>query len=171
MVESEIIAYVQIIKGKISSDMDKLSKLLCDHYNDRLSDKVSSIRYEDSFCPPDPLVDEIIGELKTNFEEFTGERIYNTSYWGHIHEKNMSTNTHNHKGSYVSAVVYAQTPQNCGQIVFLPKLNPYEDSTYKTSYVAEKGTYLMFPSYLDHFVTRNNSNDLRISMSLNFNKL
>ena len=82
----------------------------------------------------------------------------------------MSTNTHNHKGSYVSAVVYAQTPVNCGQIVFLPKLNPYEDSTYKTSYVAEKGTYLMFPSYLDHFVTRNNSNDIRISMSLNFNK-
>ena len=115
--------------------------------------------------------DEIVDELKTNFEEFTGERIYNTSYWGHIHEKNMSTNTHNHKGSYVSAVVYAQTPENCGQIVFLPKLNPYEDSTYKTSYVAEKGTYLMFPSYLDHFVTRNNSNDVRISMSLNFDKL
>ena len=156
MVESDIIAYVQIIKGKISSDMDKLSKLLWDHYNDRLSDKVSSIRYEDSFYPPNPLVDEIIDEMKTNFEEFTGESIYNTSYWGHIHEKNMSTNTHNHKGSYVSAVVYAQTPVNCGQIVFLPKLNPYEDSTYKTNYVAEKGTYFMFPSYLDHFVIRNN---------------
>ena len=171
MIETDIIAYVQIIKGKISSDMDKLSKLLLDNYDDRLSDKVSSIRYEDSFCPSDPIVDEIINEIQTNFEDLTGEKIYNTSYWGHIHEKNMSTNTHNHKGSYVSAVVYAQTPENCGQIVFLPKLNPYENSTYKTSYVAEKGTYLMFPSYLDHFVTRNNSNDIRISMSLNFNKL
>ena len=171
MIETDIIAYVQIIKGKISSDMDKLSKLLWDNYDDRLSDKVSSIRYEDSFCPSDPIVDEIVNEMQTNFEEVTGEKIYNTSYWGHIHEKNMSTNTHNHKGSYVSAVVYAQTPENCGQIVFLPKLNPYESSTYKRSYVAEKGTYLMFPSYLDHFVTRNNSNDLRISMSLNFDKL
>ena len=28
MIETDIIAYVQIIKGKISSDMDKLSKLL-----------------------------------------------------------------------------------------------------------------------------------------------
>ena len=69
MLESEIIAYVQIIKGKISSDMDKLSKLLWDHYNDRLSDKVSSIRYEDSFCPPDPLVDEIIDEFEEEDDE------------------------------------------------------------------------------------------------------
>ena len=171
MVETDIIAYIQIIKGKVSADMDKLSKLLWDNYDKKLSKTVSSIRYEDSYCPSDPIVDEIIDEMQDNFLEITGERICNTSYWGHIHEKNMSTNTHNHKGSYVSAVVYAQTPKNCGEIVFLPKLNPYESSTYKTSYVAEKGTYLMFPSYLDHFVTRNNSNDIRISMSLNFDKL
>ena len=43
MIETDIIAYIQIIKGKISSDMDKLSKLLWDNYDDRLSDKVSSI--------------------------------------------------------------------------------------------------------------------------------
>ena len=170
MIETDIIAYIQIIKGKINADMDKLSKLLWDNYHNRLSDNVSSIRYEDSFCPADPLIDEIIDEIQTNFEKVTGEKIYNTSYWGHIHEKNMSTNTHNHKGSYVSAVVYAQTPKDCGQIVFLPKLNPYENSTYKSKYVAKKGTYFMFPSFLDHFVTRNNSDDIRMSLSLNFNK-
>ena len=28
MIETDIIAYIQIIKGKINADMDKLSKLL-----------------------------------------------------------------------------------------------------------------------------------------------
>ena len=85
MIETDIIAYIQIIKGKINADMDKLSKLLWDNYHNRLSDNVSSIRYEDSFCPADPLIDEIIDEIQTNFEKVTGERIYYTSYWGHIH--------------------------------------------------------------------------------------
>ena len=31
MIETDIIAYIQIIKGKISADMDKLSKLLWDN--------------------------------------------------------------------------------------------------------------------------------------------
>ena len=43
-------------------------------------------------------------------------------------------------------------------------------NSYKSKYVAKKGTYFMFPSYLDHFVTRNNSDDIRMSLSLNFNK-
>ena len=76
MIETDIIAYIQIIKGKISSDMDKLSILFWDNFDDRLSDIVSSIRYEDSFCPSDPIVDEIINEIQTNFEEVTGEKIY-----------------------------------------------------------------------------------------------
>ena len=35
MIETDIIAYIQIIKGKINADMDKLSKLLWDNYHNR----------------------------------------------------------------------------------------------------------------------------------------
>ena len=34
----------------------------------------------------------------------------------------------------------------------------------------KKGRYYMFPSYLDHFVTRNNSEEKRISISFNFER-
>ena len=37
--------------------------------------------------------------------------------------------------------------------------------------INKKGTYFMFPSYLDHFVTRNMSEEKRISLSFNFKKL
>ena len=170
MIETDVIAYIQIIKGKISADMDKLSKLLWDNYDKKLSKTVSSIRYEDSYCPSDPIVDEIIVEMQDNFQEITGERICNTSYWGHIHEKNMSTNMHNHNTTYVSSVVYVEVPEGSGSIVFRPRFNQYDNSAYSSRFAPERGVYYIFPGYLDHFVTRNLSDRFRVSLSINFKK-
>ena len=104
-------------------------------------------------------------------EEHLDSEPFLGNMWANVNPPGGFNRAHLHPNCVWSGVYYVKTPKNCGEIVFLPKLNPYESSTYKTSYVAEKGTYLMFPSYFDHFVTRNNSNDIRISMSLNFDKL
>ena len=82
----------------------------------------------------------------------------------------MSTNLHNHTNVYVSAVVYVKVPQGSGSLVFRPKLNQYNNSAYSCKFEPEKGVYYMFPGYLDHFVTRNKSDEFRISLSLNFKK-
>ena len=66
-------------------------------------------------------VDTIIEEMKTDFFAATQEKIEVTNFWGHIHEKNMSTTLHNHDKAYVSAVVYLKIPEGSGKIVFIPR--------------------------------------------------
>ena len=62
----------------------------------------------------------------------------------------------------MSWVYYVSTPERCGELVFhlhdlLPPgvIKPVE------------GMLVMFPSYLDHKVTKNLSRDIRISISGN----
>ena len=86
-VEVDTLAKIELIKGRSYADMDALAKILIDNYGNKKNDKVMSTRYEDSVCPPNPIVDEVIEEMKGDFEAVTKEKIINTEYWGHIHEK------------------------------------------------------------------------------------
>ena len=164
------LARIDLLKGRTNTDLDSLSKILIDNYGNRLSNSIDDTSFEDSVCPPNQFVDEIITEMITDFKAATGEDIVIANYWGHIHEKNMSTTLHNHFDSYVSAVCYVNVPVGSGSIVFRPRLNQYDNSAYASKFEPERGVYYMFPSYLDHFVTRNLSEDLRVSISFNFNK-
>ena len=164
------IAKIDVLKGTVDSDLDSLSKILLDNYHNKFECEVDSTYFEDSICPPNHVVDNIIEQLKIDFYAVTKEKISPLNYWGHIHEKNMSTNMHNHNDTYVSAVVYVEVPEGSGSIVFRPKLNQYDNSAYSSKFSPERGVYYMFPGYLDHFVTRNMSDQLRISLSINFKR-
>ena len=164
------IAKIDIMKGMVDVDLNSLSKILLDNYHNKFECEVESTYFEDSICPPNDIVDDIIEQIQIDFNAATGEKITPLNYWGHIHEKNMSTNMHNHNDTYVSAVVYVEVPEGSGSIVFRPRLNQYDNSAYSSKFQPERGVYYIFPGYLDHFVTRNMSNELRISLSINFKK-
>ena len=164
------IAKIDIMKGMVDADLNSLSKILLDNYHNKFECEVESTYFEDSICPPNDIVDDIIEQIQIDFNAATGEKITPLNYWGHIHEKNMSTNMHNHNDTYVSAVVYVEVPEGSGGIVFRPRLNQYDNSAYSSKFQPERGVYYIFPGYLDHFVTRNMSNELRISLSINFKK-
>jgi len=169
-VEAHTISKVDIIKAKITQNLDPLEKLLLDNYSNKWSDNSTDTRNEDSYCPPSPIVDDIIEEMVSVFQQVTKEEIVAKQYWGHIHEKNMSTREHNHLNYYASAVLYVSVPEGSGDLVFRPKLNHRYHGWGATTIKPEKGFYYMFPSYLDHYVTRNQSNSNRISFSINFDK-
>ena len=169
-VELITIAKIDIMKGMVNVDLDSLSKILLDNYDNKFDCEIESTYFEDSICPPNEIVDDIIQQIQIDFNAATGEKITPLNYWGHIHEKNMSTNMHNHNDTYVSAVVYVDVPEGSGSIVFRPKLNQYDNSAYSSKFNPEKGVYYVFPGYLDHFVTRNMSDQLRISLSINFKR-
>ena len=57
-----------------------------------------------------------------------------------------------------------------GKLIFRPRLNQYDNSAYSSKLDPERGVYYVFPGYLDHFVTRNMSDQLRVSLSINFKK-
>ena len=90
------IAKIDVLKGTVDSDLDSLSKILLDNYHNKFECEVDSTYFEDSICPPNRVVDEIIEQLRIDFYAATKENISPLNYWGHIHEKNMSTNMHNH---------------------------------------------------------------------------
>ena len=109
------IARIDLLKGKTNINLDSLSQILLDNYATKFDKKDLSFYYEDSYCPPNDYVDTIIEEMKTDFFAATQEKIEVTNYWGHIHEKNMSTTLHNHDKAYVSAVVYLKIPKGSGK--------------------------------------------------------
>ena len=170
-VEFETIIQVDVVKGKIFADIDSILEIILDNSNRKLSNALLSSRNEDTLCPENEFVDEVIAEMKADFKSATGQDIECIGYWGHIHEHNMSTNTHNHGNAYVSAVLYLSVPEGSGSLVFVPRLNQYDNSMYKSSISPEKGSYYMFPGYLDHYVTRNASQEKRVSISFNFKKI
>ena len=165
------LARIDLLKGKSDADLDSLSKILRDNYKNRLLDDVTTSSYEDSYCPSNDIVDGIIREMKNDFYAATEEEIEVENFWGHIHEKNMSTNCHNHTTSYVSAVLYVEVPEGSGKLVFRPRINQYDNSAYISKFNPERGVFYMFPSHVDHYVSRNLSDDMRISISFNFRKL
>jgi len=165
------LARIDLLKGKSDADLDSLSKILRDNYKSRLLDDVTTSSYEDSYCPPNEIVDGVIREMKNDFYAATKEEIEVENFWGHIHEKNMSTNCHNHTTSYVSAVLYVEVPEGSGKLVFRPRINQYDNSAYISKFNPEKGVFYMFPSHVDHYVSRNLSDKMRISISFNFKKL
>ena len=170
-VELITMAKVELIKGRVTSDLDSLSKILRDNYHNRFECEIDCTYAEDSICPPNDIVDDIIKQIQVDFKAATGEEIIPMNYWGHIHERGMSTNTHNHGlQTYVSSVVYVEVPKGSGSIVFLPRLNQYKNDAYKSVFAPERGVYYVFPGYIDHYVTRNMSDKLRISLSLNFRR-
>ena len=162
---------LEIIEGKSNVNLDELSKLLLDNYSKRLSLDPKHTMYEDSYCPPSPLIDEVGKEMIHSFKQHTGLDVCVDEYWGHIHEKNMSTNTHNHIGTDVSSVLYVSVPEGSGSIVFNPQVDYNKPQLFSKSFPPEEGTFYIFPSFMDHYVTRNHSDKKRISLSFNFNRV
>ena len=124
------IVKIDVINGTTSADVDSLAKILLDNENEKFTEEISHTKYEDCICPPNNIVNDIIDEMISDFKEATGEDIVCVEYWGHIHDKNMSTNQHNHN-TYFASVCYLSVPDGSGSLVFVPKVNPYNESTFK----------------------------------------
>ena len=109
--------------------------------------------------------------------------VYISSLWFNINYYGSSNIPHTHKGSIWSGVYYIKTPENCGSLGFLnPNLvstwdipksimdENAKDNFTQTFFVEpEKNVLYVFPSWLQHFVDANMSQEERISLSFNTN--
>jgi uncharacterized protein (TIGR02466 family) len=104
------------------------------------------------------------------------------SCWAIVNGKMAANSVHNHPNSILSGVYYLQAPENCGVISFhdprsaaqmlIPPVTEFSLWTLpKISYQPQAGTMLLFPSWLQHGVEMNRSDDLRISLSFNIGML
>ena len=166
MNETYTISRIDVIKGTSDVDLTGLSDLLLEHEGNRLDSDPSNTHYEDSHCPDHPIVDRIVDDMIDAFKVETGLDLELHSKWAHIHQKNMSTNIHDHYPSDVSSVFYVSVPEGSGNICFHPSHNKYHPR--REVFESREGMFLMFPGTLEHSVTRNHSERPRISLSFNF---
>jgi hypothetical protein len=84
--------------------------------------------------------------------------------WAQVHHKYESCNVHNHEGAAWGLVYYVSVPKGSGSLYF------------QLPYVGEahvhpvEGMCVLFPGRLPHGVTKNLSDDLRISVAGNLIK-
>jgi hypothetical protein len=87
-------------------------------------------------------------------------------FWSHVHLPLESTQRHNHNSTQredaISFVYYVKCPKRCGDLVF-----HIHDLISPAIIKPEEGMLVLFPSYLDHLVTKNLSAGVRISISGN----
>lgn len=100
-------------------------------------------------------------------------------YWIHVTPSGEVTQQHDHKPSLFGGVYYVDKPEDSGDLVFID-VNPYHEFSPRVlpgktdpitrpeiTMEAEEGTMLIFPGWLPHKVSKNNSDRRRISISFN----
>ena len=98
--------------------------------------------------------------------------------WAIINTGGSTNLRHQHGNSTISGAYYVRAPENCGDIVFYdprpapvytyPKaLNPNLLNAQVNGINPKEGALVLFPSYLDHSVNENLSNEERIVISFN----
>ena len=98
--------------------------------------------------------------------------------WAIINKKNDFNVLHSHPNSFLSAAYYVKASKNCGRFQienpniakrhYYPEvLNKNELNMTVGGLNINEGELLIFPGYLPHKVSKNESNDDRIVISFN----
>ena len=101
-----------------------------------------------------------------------------TSMWAIINNKGAFNERHHHGNSALSAAYYVKAEESAGDIVFYDprQANVFHHPVSKKinslnaqaqSITPKSGTLVLFPSYLEHKVNENLSNEDRIVISFN----
>ena len=142
--------------------------------------------HSDDYANPSPEFETLWSMIDRSVNHFHEQQglignVYISSMWFNVNYHGSSNSPHTHPNSIWSGVYYIKTPENCGSIGFLnpnvsqawiiPKSimnEKAEDNFLQTLLVKpEKNVLYVFPSWLQHFVDANMSQEERISLSFN----
>ena len=102
-----------------------------------------------------------------------------TGMWAVVNGPGSSNRLHNHPYNYLSGVFYLQVPPDSGPLVFHDprpqsevlsppkKIGETIHTSSRVSWSPKQNDLLFFPSWLNHEVEENNSNEERIILSFN----
>ena len=124
-----------------------------------------------------PNINEVLKDMDWDIKN---QIVRISSMWAIVNIGGASNARHHHGNSAISAAYYVRAPKNCGEIVFYdprpapvfshPRANkPNSYNAMVNSVTPVEGGLVLFPSYLDHSVNPNLSNDERIVISFNIN--
>ena len=122
-----------------------------------------------------PAIEQVITDM--NWEK-QKQSININSMWAIINTGGSANLRHQHGNSTISGAYYVRAPKNSGDIVFYdPRpapaytypiaVNPNLLNAQINGISPKEGALVLFPSYLDHSVNENLSNEERIVISFN----
>ncbi len=122
-----------------------------------------------------PAIEQVITDM--NWEK-QKQSININNMWAIINTGGAANHRHQHSNCTISGAYYVRAPQNSGDIVFYdprpapvytyPKaVNPNLLNAQVNGISPKEGALVLFPSYLDHSVNENLSNEERIVISFN----
>ena len=122
-----------------------------------------------------PKINEVLNDMDWDIKKQT---VKITNMWAIINIGGASNSRHHHGNNDISAAYYVRAPKKCGEIVFYdprpapvfshPKPNKTNVLNAMVNSVNPvEGGLILFPSYLDHSVNPNLSNEERIVISFN----
>jgi len=177
-----------IFKGKIDDDkiiddsLNSVMKIKDMNYGTKTQNKFTTNDNLQTLPEFNKLCNIILIETGNVLDFFSVKRDdhYITSMWSHITGANHRHISHTHPNNYLSGVVYLQTPENCGNTIFLdPRagsrmIHPdYDEPNYfnMDSFIhkPKKGNMLIWQSWLPHMVDYDSepSTEQRVIISFN----
>ena len=169
MIKDQLILYkIPLAIGSIPDvDNAQLVNTALEHHSNRLSDDRTSSHYEDSQMPMSQCLETVFETIKRELQEIAGQRLMRKNHWAHIQWHNQSCTLHCHPGFLASAVYYPQIPEDCNSPIVFQWDTGFGNKDRRWV-MPNDGDYFAFPSHLLHYVTRNESNSPRVSISVNF---
>ncbi len=122
-----------------------------------------------------PLIEQVMIDMNWDKERQTAKI---NNMWAIINTGGSANLRHQHGNSTISGAYYVRAPKNSGDIVFYdPRpapvyshpnvITPNLLNAQVNSISPKEGALVLFPSYLDHSVNENLSNEERIVISFN----
>jgi len=122
-----------------------------------------------------PAIENVMNDMNWDMEKQTAKI---SNMWAIINTGGSVNLRHQHGNSTISGAYYVRAPQDCGDIVFYdPRPAPiYSYPSVKSVNFLNaqvngispvEGALILFPSFLDHSVNENKSNEERIVISFN----
>jgi len=110
--------------------------------------------------------------------DLTNRRLKITQFWANVNRPNEYNMLHNHAPNHLSGVYYVSVPAGSGDIRFhddrrlrtvIEPVAVHDKPLAYRSYTFQPkpGMMLLFPSWLDHVVGQNKSNEVRVAISFN----
>ena len=119
-----------------------------------------------------------LGKVYLDNLKYEYEEMYITGMWSNILKPGETHSPHTHSNNLLSGVFYLQSNDNSPAITFIdPRPQASVLQPQQTEYTKDNGTLyfypakvnrmVLFPSWLQHYVPKNNSNENRISIAFN----
>ena len=122
-----------------------------------------------------PMIEEVIKDMNWDNKNQLAKI---SNMWAIINIGGASNLRHQHGNSTISGAYYVRAPKNCGDIVFYDPRpaavysypnanNPNSLNAQVNGISPNEGALVLFPSYLDHSVNANLSEEERVVISFN----